>query len=318
MGKDRMEEISDHLSKVKGEIERLMVELREKPGDFGDVDNRLYWAVKGIDPRQAICIKHNRKLHRNDFGEFLCGDCIYEIIEQAMKGLVVYDEGLWLDPKDKPRLNIRGIKYADGPFYTCLFHLLSTRKDKKKNDDSYDIGSKDIYQIIKKLESTVLDKNINIDARKTLYNVVSDIDPIGTFDLTLDLYRTLDAKNVFKGYDRKIHKKENTEFLLFRKFLRDRIYKYYLKDQKDCKNKLYNLLCGKNLDHAVKKELEDIYSGLTDPKNIFCFNKTPEQMKTLEDYCCRMGITFDDLLESIYIKNKDEINKIIKSMKGGK
>jgi hypothetical protein len=168
--------------------------------------------------------------------------------------------------------------------------------------------------VIKTFDSMILDKNLDIDKRKAMYLMMSDIDPIQTFGVTLELYRTLDTKNVFNGYNKRIHKKENTEFLLFRKFLRDRIYKYYLHDQKDCTSKLRDLLSEKDFDTTVKKEVEDLYSGLTSPENILCFDMTTERKKGLDEYCCRNGITFDELLEEICEKNKAEINRIIKSI----
>lgn len=124
MNKNQAEEHESHLLRVMSEIKKLIVEIREKPDDFGDLDNRLYWAIKGIDPHQAICTKHDRKLHKNDFGEFLCGDCIYDIIEQAQKGVSVYDENLWFDPQDKPTIKIRSIKYGNGMFHNCLLWLI--------------------------------------------------------------------------------------------------------------------------------------------------------------------------------------------------
>jgi hypothetical protein len=124
MNRKQLEEHELHLLKVMSEIEKLIIELREKPDDFGDLDNRLYWAIKGIDPHHAICTKHHRKLHQNDYGEFLCGDCIYDIIEQARKGVSVYDEDLWFNPQEKPTIKIKGITYGSGIFHKCLFTLV--------------------------------------------------------------------------------------------------------------------------------------------------------------------------------------------------
>jgi hypothetical protein len=106
---------------------------------------------------------------------------------------------------------------------------------------------------IKTYDSMILDKNVDIDKRKAMYLMLSDIDPIRTFGLTLELYRNLDTENIFKGYQKKIHKKEKTEFLFFRKYLRNSVYKYYLHDQMDCKLKLRGLLNDKGMNATIQK-----------------------------------------------------------------
>lgn len=99
------------MERVSGEIEKVKRELIEKADDFGDFENRLYWAIKGIDPHKAICSKHNRKLHKNDYGEFICGDCAEDIVEKARAGVSIYDENIWVDP-DEPTTKIKGIQYG--------------------------------------------------------------------------------------------------------------------------------------------------------------------------------------------------------------
>jgi hypothetical protein len=124
MDEKKKSDLIMHLKLVEQEIRKLQVELQEKPDSFGDFENRMYFAMKGIDPHHAICTKHHRKLHQNDYGEFLCGDCIYDIIEQARKGVSVYDEDLWFNPQEKPTIKIKGITYGSGIFHKCLFTLV--------------------------------------------------------------------------------------------------------------------------------------------------------------------------------------------------
>ena len=91
----------------------LLYNLPFTPDEITDhFENRLYWAVKGINPRKAICHKHNRKLHKNDHGEFICEECAYDIVEEARVGVSIYDEDLWFDPDDKPTMKIDGIHYG--------------------------------------------------------------------------------------------------------------------------------------------------------------------------------------------------------------
>jgi hypothetical protein len=112
MDKKRKGRIQDHLKRVSKEVKKLLKEIRTQPDEFGNVENRLYWALKGIDPETAICTKHNRKLHQNDHGEFICGDCADNIVDKAYIGINVYDENLWFDPDDEPVIKISGITYG--------------------------------------------------------------------------------------------------------------------------------------------------------------------------------------------------------------
>jgi len=112
MEEDWKERYLYHLERVSGEIEKMKKELGENPDGFGDFENRLYWAIKGIDPRKAICSKHNRKLHKNDYGEFICGGCAEDIVEKARAGVSIYDENIWFDPDDEPTTKIKGIRYG--------------------------------------------------------------------------------------------------------------------------------------------------------------------------------------------------------------
>jgi len=69
----------------------------------------LYFAIRGVDPRKAICAKHHRKLCKNDYGEFICVDCIEEFTANEIKE---FDENLYFDPDNKPAMMIQGIKYG--------------------------------------------------------------------------------------------------------------------------------------------------------------------------------------------------------------
>ena len=99
---DTIKEELDHLKRVKKEIIKLELELREKPAHFGSMDERLRWAMRGVDPHKAICVKHNRKLHLNVHWEIVCGDCIDDFISHETK----IDENNWYDPEDKPLIRV--------------------------------------------------------------------------------------------------------------------------------------------------------------------------------------------------------------------
>jgi hypothetical protein len=110
MDKGRREEIRNHLDRVSRAILKLKKEFKEKPENVGDIEHRLYWAIRGADPYKAVCNKHNRKITKNDRGKFICGDCIEEDITNDLD---TYDENLWYNPNDEPTMKIRGIQYGD-------------------------------------------------------------------------------------------------------------------------------------------------------------------------------------------------------------
>jgi hypothetical protein len=103
------EDIWNHLNLVSKEITKLIKEYKRSPDEFGDLEHRLYWAIRGVDPHKAVCSKHNRKITKNDHGEFICGDCIEEGIHNDFD---TYDENIWFDPDDEPATKIHGIKYG--------------------------------------------------------------------------------------------------------------------------------------------------------------------------------------------------------------
>lgn len=101
-----------HMRIVQEEIEKLINEYINNPEDIGHFENRLYWAMKGINPNKAVCVKHKKKLQKNVYGEFMCSECVCDILEDLENGKDTYDEGYWYDPKNKPTLEISGIRYG--------------------------------------------------------------------------------------------------------------------------------------------------------------------------------------------------------------
>jgi len=98
-----------HLERVTKQIEQMKEDLRKKPNDFGNFEHRLYWAVRGVDPFKAVCCKHKQRIIKNDWGEFICGDCMEEFIANEIKE---FDENLYFVPDNKPAMMIQGIKYG--------------------------------------------------------------------------------------------------------------------------------------------------------------------------------------------------------------
>lgn len=96
-----------HLIRVSEEIEKLLNEIQEQPDEFGLLENRLFWAIRGADPYKSICIKHNNKIKKNQWGEYVCLDCINEIMTEKP---VEHVDDLWFDPDDKPIVKI-DLKY---------------------------------------------------------------------------------------------------------------------------------------------------------------------------------------------------------------
>lgn len=104
------EDIWNHLNLVSKEITKMKKEFKRSPDEFGDLEHRLYWAIRGVDPRKATCKRHNRKITKNEHGEFICGDCIEEGIHDDFD---TYDENMWFDPDNEPYLKTYGIHYGN-------------------------------------------------------------------------------------------------------------------------------------------------------------------------------------------------------------
>jgi hypothetical protein len=100
-------EILVHLKRVLNEIEKLIVEIQKKPNEFGYLESRLFWAIRGVDPHTSRCTKHNKKIRMNSFGEYVCLYCVDDIVGGVADEHV---DDLWFDPKDKPQRKI-GLKY---------------------------------------------------------------------------------------------------------------------------------------------------------------------------------------------------------------
>jgi hypothetical protein len=102
------EKIKNHLNRVIKEIIKLNEELSIGT-DIGDFENRLLWAIRGVNPHMAICKKHNQKIGRNEWGEYLCGYCVDELVNNEISHV---DENLYFDPNDEPLIKIIGIQYG--------------------------------------------------------------------------------------------------------------------------------------------------------------------------------------------------------------
>jgi len=100
--------ISSHLKQVLNEIQKLIIEIQEKPQEFGLIESRLFWAIRGADPHKAICTKHNQKIIKNYWGEYVCPDCIDEHICDNSKEI---NDNLWFDPDNEPSVQI-DLKYT--------------------------------------------------------------------------------------------------------------------------------------------------------------------------------------------------------------
>jgi len=107
MEKDWKEKYLNHLERVEGEIDQIKKDLMENPESLGNFEHRLYWAIRGVNPHKAVCTKHKQKITKNDWGEFICGDCVEDLIEKD-----IYNENLFFAPNDEPSTKINGIQYG--------------------------------------------------------------------------------------------------------------------------------------------------------------------------------------------------------------
>ena len=106
-------EKQNHLERVLKEVKKLVKEHKKDPNKFGHLDSRLYWAIRGMDPHKSICIKHDKKIVKNSYGEYLCTYCFGEFIEDHSKKC---DDNIWYDPNDKPNLKTY-LKYGLHGFF---------------------------------------------------------------------------------------------------------------------------------------------------------------------------------------------------------
>ena len=146
------------------------------------------------------------------------------------------------------------------------------------------------------IDVQVLDKSKDAEQRKSMLISLADCDSTQAFDLTLQAYRTIDTKHTFKGYQQKVHLKQNTEFLLFRDTLRQNVYKHYVSNKMDCLSKLKILLDEKSLNDVVRNELDDIWRGLRGDTVVECVD-VPERDVSIAEYVCRReGISLDEFI----------------------
>ena len=146
------------------------------------------------------------------------------------------------------------------------------------------------------LDEYVCDKNKDAEKRKARLYRISQRDLQRAFDLTLYLYRTVQTRGLFKGYNKECHMRQNTEFLFFRDILRQIVYKYFLINQKDCMAKLEKLRGEKNLNNAIKKEVTDICKSLTEAEAIRCFDLPFDYLIAVDFEERRKGISFNKLM----------------------
>ena len=97
-----------HLKKIEKEIKTLEHDIETNPRSSGFFEQRLHFAIRGVNPRKAICVKHNKKLKKNQWGEFVCPDCIDELISNK----VPINDDDWYEPGNEPQLKLTGIKYG--------------------------------------------------------------------------------------------------------------------------------------------------------------------------------------------------------------
>ena len=107
MGRSK-KELLDHLKRVEIEINNLINEIDEKPDDFGHLESRLFWAMRGVDPHSSVCSKHKKKMTKNSWGEYVCLDCVDEMIRDVADNNV---DDLWFDPDNEPCIKI-DLKYT--------------------------------------------------------------------------------------------------------------------------------------------------------------------------------------------------------------
>jgi len=105
---ENMEKVLNHLKRVSLEIEKLLNEIYENPDEFGHLESRLFWAMRGVDPQSSICSKHNKKIVKNSWGEYVCLDCVDEMIRDVADNHV---DDLWFEPDNEPCIKI-DLKYT--------------------------------------------------------------------------------------------------------------------------------------------------------------------------------------------------------------
>jgi len=100
--------LEKHLQRVLKETRKFLHDVEKKPRITGQIEHRLFWVIRGVDPSKAICRRHGKKITQNNWGELICNDCMDESVTKNIR----VDENEWYDPDDKPPLRIYGIRYG--------------------------------------------------------------------------------------------------------------------------------------------------------------------------------------------------------------
>jgi SMC interacting uncharacterized protein involved in chromosome segregation len=98
-----------HLKKVSKELDKYLKEIKKDDDAIQGFEQRLHYIIRGVDPKNAKCSIHKTRITKNDFGEFICGDCIEESIYHDFDQ---HDENNWFAPDDEPEIKITGIRYG--------------------------------------------------------------------------------------------------------------------------------------------------------------------------------------------------------------
>jgi len=115
--------VDGHLKHILNGIKKLSQELDENPLAIGNLEHRLFWALRGVDPRKSICNKHSQKIKQNCYGEYICYRCVDEFITKQ----ILIDENDWYDPDHLPLARVYGIRY--GADTNLINEIRKTRPD---------------------------------------------------------------------------------------------------------------------------------------------------------------------------------------------
>jgi len=100
--------LGEHLRRVLKETKTLLKYIEKNPHIIGQIEHRLFWTIRGVNPSKAICNRHGEKIIQNNWGELICPQCMDELVTKK----ILVDENDWYDPADKPPLRIYGIRYG--------------------------------------------------------------------------------------------------------------------------------------------------------------------------------------------------------------
>jgi hypothetical protein len=100
----------NHLKRVSKELDNYLNEIQKDDTAIQGFEHHLLYIIRGVDPKKAKCGIHNTEITKNDYGEFICGDCIEENIAHNFDR---YDENHWFEPYNEPEIKITGIRYGN-------------------------------------------------------------------------------------------------------------------------------------------------------------------------------------------------------------